>query len=103
MYTYFWPTLICRIPNQLTLSRNSPLGFDVVGEEWNSQILVNCPLPVYQGTPVAVKTLGLKCLQLPDMGARNGPADGARVVHQWTDELLIHQNSVSDGQTTRHV
>ena len=50
-----------------------------------------------------VKKPGLKCLRLPDMGARDGPADGARVVHHWTDELLIQQNSVSDGQTTRPV
>jgi hypothetical protein len=49
------------------------------------------------------KTLGLKYLQLPDMGASDGPADGARVVHHWTVELLIQQYSVSDGQATRPV
>jgi len=45
----------------------------------------------------------MKCLQVPDTGASDGPADGARVVHYWTDELLIQQNLVSDGQTNRPV
>jgi hypothetical protein len=45
------------------------------------------------------KTLGFKHLQFPDMGASGGPTDRARVVHYWTDELLIRHDPVSDGET----
>ena len=44
------------------------------------------------------KTLGLKPLQLPDMGSGGLIPDGAHAVHHWTDELLVQQNSVSDGE-----
>ena len=46
------------------------------------------------------KILGLKHLQFPDMGASRRPLDGARVVHQRSDELLVQQNSIADGETT---
>jgi len=49
------------------------------------------------------KTLGLKQLRLPDTGASEGPSDGACFVHHWMDELLIKQNSASDGETTPRV
>jgi hypothetical protein len=71
----------------------------VVGEQWNSQILVNLPVTsVPSCTGSNAKTLGLKHLHLPDMAAGGGPPDGARVGHHWTDELLIQQNSVPDGE-----
>ena len=73
----------------------------MVGEEWKSQILVNLHVTsVPRCTGSNAKTLGLKQLQLPDIGAIIGPRSGARVVHHWTDELLAQQNSVSDGETS---
>jgi len=44
--------------------------------------------------------LGLKHLQFPDMGASGGPPDGACIVHQRSDELLVQQNSFADVDTT---
>ena len=35
-----------------------------------------------------------------DTGASDGPPDGT---HQWTEELLIQQFSIPDGQATRFV
>ena len=73
----------------------------MVGEEWNSQILVTLPvINVPRCTSSNAMTLGLKHLQPLDMGANSGPPDGERVVHHRTDEQLIQQNSVSDGETT---
>ena len=37
------------------------------------------------------------------MGKSDGPSDGACFVHHWMDELLIKQNSASDGETTPRV
>jgi len=37
------------------------------------------------------------------MGAGGGPPCGARVIHQGTDELLIQQDSVPDGEITSSV
>ena len=34
------------------------------------------------------------------MGASSGPPRGARVIHHRADELLIKQDSVSDGEIT---
>lgn len=51
-------------------------------------------------TSTTAKTLGLKHLQLPDTGANSGLPDGARLVHYGTDELLIEQGSIPEGQTT---
>ena len=45
------------------------------------------------------RTLGLQQLQFLDMGASGGPPNGARVVHHGTDLLLIHQNTIPDGET----
>jgi hypothetical protein len=45
-------------------------------------------------------TLGWQHLQLLNVGASNGPADRACVVHHSTDELLVEQYIVSDGQVT---
>jgi hypothetical protein len=49
------------------------------------------------------KTLGLKRLQFPDMGVSGGPPDGARVVHRGTNELLVQQNFIPEGETTSPV
>ena len=72
-------------------------GCDVVGEDWNSQILANLPAT---STPRRIglnaKTLGL------NVGASDGPPDGTRVAHLWMRGLLIQQNSISDGETTPH-
>ena len=38
------------------------------------------------------KTLGLKHLQFPDMGASGGPPDGTRVVRHCTDELVTEEH-----------
>ena len=71
------------------------------GKEWNSQLIVNFPVTnVPRGTGSNTKTLELKHLQFPDMGASGGRPDGARVVNHRTDELLIQHNSCSDGETT---
>ena len=45
------------------------------------------------------KTLGLKHLQFLDMGASSRNPDEARVVYSRRNELLVQQNSVSDGET----
>ena len=53
-----------------------------------------------QGALVAMRRhLGLQYLQFLDMGAGSGPPDGTHVVHHGTDELLIQQNTISDGKT----
>jgi hypothetical protein len=44
------------------------------------------------------KTYGLQDFQLPDMSASSGPPGGAYTCK--TDELLVNQNTVSDGQAT---
>ena len=46
------------------------------------------------------KTLGLKYMQFPDLGVSSEPPDGARVVRQRFNELLVQQNSTADGETT---
>lgn len=50
-----------------------------------------------------VKTLGLKHLHYLDMGATDGSPGRACVVHHRMDELLVQQNSITDGQTTSPV
>lgn len=55
---------------------------------------------VLRFTGSKAKTLGLKHVQFPDISASGRPPDEARVVHHNTDELLIQQNSISDGKTT---
>ena len=46
------------------------------------------------------KTLGLQYLQFLYMGAEGGPANRTRIVHHGTDELIIQQNTIPDGQST---
>jgi hypothetical protein len=46
------------------------------------------------------KTLEFKNVHFPAMGAGGGPPNGEGVLHHRSDELLIQQNSVADGQTT---
>jgi hypothetical protein len=75
--------------------------FDVVGNVGNSQIIVNLLLPMHHGSNA--KTLGLTHLQFPDMGVSSGPPDGTHVVLHGTDELLVQQNTIPDGQTTSPV
>jgi len=75
----------------------------MVGEDWNSQSLAKLPVnraPTCIG--INAKTLGLKHLQLPNMGASGGPPDGIRIIHHWTRELLIQQSSIFDGGTIPH-
>ena len=69
----------------------------MVGRERNSQDPRVTIVPRRIGSNA--KTLELKHLQFPDLGASGGPSDGARVFHHRTDELLVQQNSISDGET----
>ena len=70
----------------------------MVGKEWNSKILANLPVTIApKCTGSNAKTLGLKHLQFPDMGTSSTSPVRAHVVHHWTDELLIQQDSVPDG------
>jgi hypothetical protein len=76
----------------------------VVGEEWNPQILVNMPVTnVPRCVSRNVKTLGLKHLQLPEVPAGRGPPDLTCVIHHRTNELLVEQHTVSDGQAASPV
>ena len=76
----------------------------MVGKERDSQIIVNLLVTsVPRCTGSNVKTLGLKHLQFPATEANGGPPYGARVLHHWTDELLVQQNSIPDGQSTSPV
>jgi hypothetical protein len=73
----------------------------VVGKERNSQILVNLlvtNVPRFIGS--ITKTLGLKHLQFPEMGASSALPDCARVFHHRTEDLLVQQNTIPDGQNT---
>ena len=65
----------------------------MVAKEWKSQILVNYPVLTVPRCIVSnAKTLGLKHLQFPGLGASGEPPDGARVIHYQKDELLIQQD-----------
>jgi hypothetical protein len=75
--------------HHLSLSRGSQLVLYEIDEKWNPQILIS------RNT-----TIGLQNFQLPDMAASSGPTDGAYIVHYRTDELLVKQHIVSDGQST---
>ena len=75
----------------------------MVGEERNSQILVNLSVNNVRRYSVSnAKTLGLKHLQFPDTIASGEPPHGTSVVHHRMEELFV-QNSISDGQTTSSV
>jgi len=76
----------------------------VVGKERNSQILANLLITHVQSCICNnAKTLELKHLQFPDMGASGGPPDGARVAHHRTEELLVQHNTIPDVETTSPV
>lgn len=45
-------------------------------------------------------TLGRQHLQPPEVGAYSEPVYTVRVVDHGTDELLVQQDSIPDGQTT---
>ena len=67
----------------------------------DSQIIVNLPItnaPWFIGSNA--KMLGLQHLQFLDMGASSRSPDGTRVVHRGTDDLLIQQNTIPDGEIT---
>jgi hypothetical protein len=49
------------------------------------------------------KTLGLYHLRLPDVAAGSGPPDRTCVIHHRTDELLVEQHTVFDGQAASPV
>jgi hypothetical protein len=73
----------------------------MVGEVGDSQIVVNLPVTnkawcIYSNA----KTRGLQFL---DLGASGGPPDRTHTVHHGTDELLIQQNTIPDGQTASPV
>jgi hypothetical protein len=71
---------------------------DVVGKDWNSQILKNLPVTIVpKCTGSNTKTIGLKHLQFPYMDTSGRTPVSAHVVHQWTDKLLIQQDSIPDG------
>lgn len=46
------------------------------------------------------KTLGLQCLQIPDIAASSGPTHKACIIHHRADEFLIRQHTVSDKRAT---
>jgi hypothetical protein len=48
-------------------------------------------------------TLGLQHLKFVNTGVGSRPPDRACVVHHGTDELLVEQHTISDGQTTPRV
>jgi hypothetical protein len=59
-------------------------------ERENPQFLVNLPVTIVpKCTGSNAKTLGLKHLQLLDMGASSGLPDGPRIVDRWADDLLV--------------
>ena len=73
----------------------------MVGDIRDSQIIVNLPVTNVPGCIGSnAKTLGMQDLQFLDMGASGGPPNGTRIVCHGTDELLIQQSTISDGETT---
>ena len=76
----------------------------MVGEVGDSQVVVNLPVTNVQGRIGSnAKTLGLQYLHFPDMGVCGCPPNGTRIVHHGTDELLIKQNTIPDGETASPV
>jgi hypothetical protein len=65
-------------------------GSDVIGELWNTQILVTLPATnVPRVTRNKAKKLGLQHLQPPHVGAGSGPPCGSRTIHHGADELIV--------------
>jgi len=76
----------------------------MVGEVGYSEIVVNLPVTNAPGCLGSnAKTLGLQHLHFLDMGASSRPTDGAHIVHHGTDELLIQQNTIVDGEAASSV
>jgi len=76
----------------------------VVGEVGDSQVVVNLPVTNVPGCIGSnAKTLGLQYLQFLDMGVCGCPPNGTRIVHHGTDDLLIQQNTIPDGETASPV
>jgi hypothetical protein len=44
--------------------------------------------------------LGLRQLKHPHVAPSSGPPDVARIVHHGTDELLVEQDIIPDGEAT---
>ena len=73
----------------------------MVREKRNSQILVNLSVTdVPRCNSSDAKTLGLKHLKLSDVATWSRPPDGARIIHNWMDELPEKQNTVPNGEAT---
>jgi hypothetical protein len=76
----------------------------VVGEIGDSQIVVNL---LVTNVPECIgsnaKTLRLQYLQFLDMGACGSPPNGTRIDHHGSNELLIQQNTIPDGETASPV
>jgi hypothetical protein len=90
--------------HQLTLIRNSVCALmwsakNVIPKFLWSCLLANVPRCV---RPYA-KTLGLQHLQLPDVVASSRSPDRTCIIHYRTDELLVEQHTVSDGQAASPV
>jgi len=93
------PAQLTGSPHQLTLSLISQRS-DMVGEVGDSQTIVNLPVTNVPGCIGSnAKTLGLQHPHFRDVGASGGPPDGTRIVHHGTDELLLQQNTIPDGET----
>jgi hypothetical protein len=76
----------------------------MVGEVGDSQIAVNLPVTNVSGCIGSnAKTLGLRHLQFLDMGTSGGPPNGTRIVNHGTDDPLIQQNTIPDGETASPV
>jgi hypothetical protein len=76
----------------------------MVGEIRDSQIVVNLLVTNVPGCIGSnAKTLGLQYLQFLDVGACDCPPNGTCIVHHGTDELLIQQNTIPDGETASPV
>jgi len=60
---------------------------------------VNLPVTNVPGCiGINAKKLGLQYLQFLDMGVCGYPPNGTRIDHHRTDELLIQQNTILDGE-----
>ena len=70
----------------------------------DSQIIVNLPITtVPRCSGSNAKTIRLKYLQFPGMGASGGPPEGASILDHSTHKLLVQQNSTPDGKSTSPV
>jgi hypothetical protein len=86
------------------MSRNSQSVLWCGRRKWNPQIIVNLPVTnVPRCISRNAKTLRLYHLQPPDVSAGSRPPDRACVIHHKTDELLVEQHTVSDGQAASPV